>query len=87
MVGLAQEPGQETPCGVHPVGGLWPDPTGCTVHDLVGDLLAPVGGQAVQEQAWGPALSMSCPSTRNPSKSRSRRADSSSWPIDVQTSV
>ena len=35
---------------MHSVGGLRPNPASRPVDHAVGDLLAPVGGQAVQEQ-------------------------------------
>ncbi len=38
-----------------PVGGLGPDPALRTVEHVVGDLFAPVGGQAVQEDGVGAA--------------------------------
>ena len=56
--------------------------------DRAGDLLAPVGRQAVQHDASSAARSTSsASSTVNPAKAAAARARSSSWPIDVHTSV
>src|SRR5690606_7115635 len=50
---LAQKPGQEATGGVHAVLGLPPDAAAVAVDDVGGGLLAPVGGQAVEEHAGG----------------------------------
>src|SRR5690606_30854124 len=45
---LLQQPRQQSLLHRQPVGRLFEDGRGRAVHHLVGDLLTPVGGQAVQ---------------------------------------
>ena len=73
---------------VQAVLGLVPDRRARPVEDVLGDLLAVVGGEAVQDDRVGVGEAderrRRC---RNPARSRSRRSRSSSWPMLVQTSV
>ena len=80
---------QQAPLRVHAVLRLRPHAALRAVDDLGGDLLAPVGGQAVQEdRASGAALLMQRvvdrEALRTPAGAPSASA---SWPIDVHTSV
>src|SRR5882757_8704428 len=50
---VLDEPGEESFLGVEAVLGLVPDGAGRAVEDLVGDLPAAVGGQAVQDDGAG----------------------------------
>ena len=57
------------------------------VEDRAGDLLAAVGGQAVQDHGVGGGAARRSSSTVKPAKALRRSSASSSWPIEVQTSV
>ena len=57
------------------------------VDDARGHLLAPVGGQAVQEDRVRRGRGHEASSTVKPSKARARASASASWPIEDHTSV
>ena len=86
--GRLEQPQQQAPHGVHAVGGLRPHQALGPVDDAGGDLLAPVGRQAVQDHGARARPGPSAP--RRPCSRRRRRrrpAASSSWPIEIHTSV
>ena len=82
----ADEERQRAAGGVHPVGGLHEDPAARALERVGGDLLAPVGGQAVQQDGplpgpfeqrgrrrRSPRRPAGAPRPRPPGPSRTRR--------------
>ena len=72
---------------VHPVLRLLEDAGLRALEHLLGDLLAPVRGQAVEHHRARPAPASSAASTVKPRKACSRAAASASCPMLVHTSV